>query len=155
MNDLDDKTVARFWAKVNKEGPVHPTLGTKCWLWAGAISGGYGLAWSGLRMIGAHRLSYEECRGKIPPGLHLDHLCRVPSCVNPEHLEPVTQQENTRRGIAGWNMAVKTHCPQGHEYAGDNLIVYRGQRHCRECGRARARIYIAKKRAAEKARLCG
>lgn len=45
-----------------------------------------------------HRLVYEALRGEIPKGLHLDHLCRTPACVNPWHLEPVTQQENVRRG---------------------------------------------------------
>jgi hypothetical protein len=41
---------------------------------------------------------YERERDPIPAGLHLDHLCRVRDCVNPEHLEPVTNAENLRRG---------------------------------------------------------
>jgi hypothetical protein len=66
--------------------------------------------------------------------MHLDHLCRVRACVNPDHLEPVTQAENIRRGhgYAAWQRA-KTHCPQGHPYAGDNLLIDQGRRRCRIC----------------------
>lgn len=54
----------------------------------------------GPEWIGAHRHSYQSLVGSIPDGLHLDHLCRVPACVNPEHLEPVTLAENNRRAAA-------------------------------------------------------
>ena len=78
----------------------------------------------------AHRVAYELQVGPIPVGLQLDHLCRVRSCVNPAHLEPVTSAENTRRGLR----AMKTHCPQGHPYAGENLLIRpTGQRRCRTC----------------------
>lgn len=71
-----------------------------CWLWKGAKSkGGYGY----LRVMGtptqAHRVFYERHKGAIPEGLHIDHLCRVRGCVNPDHLEPVTLAENGRRGL--------------------------------------------------------
>lgn len=78
---------------------------TACWIWTGAIASGtgYGQAHVGeipRRKIGAHRALYELHRGPIPAGLALDHLCRVRSCVNPDHLEPVTRAENDRRGAA-------------------------------------------------------
>jgi hypothetical protein len=69
---------------------------TPCWVWLGRIEpNGYGKRgkqW-------AHRISYERKYGPIPAGLDLDHLCRVPCCVNPDHLEPVTRSENNRRGV--------------------------------------------------------
>jgi len=72
-----------------------------CWLWLGARSQGYG-RYTPLGTQGqAHRVIYEMCRGPIPEGLEVDHLCRNHSCVNPAHLEPVTHQENQRRmGLA-------------------------------------------------------
>lgn len=75
---------------------------TPCWIWNGAPQSKAGYCRvhlrSGTRL--AHRASYEQFVGPIPEGLQLDHLCRVPSCVNPEHLEPVTHAENGRRGRA-------------------------------------------------------
>ena len=67
----------------------------------------------------------------------------------PEHLEPVTVRENLLRGEGPSALhAKKTHCPQGHPYAGDNLYIHptRGLRYCRTCGRERAAAkYRAKK----------
>lgn len=74
---------------------------TGCWLWEGATNpDGYGMVWSSERSkaIGAHRAYYMRYIGPIPNDYQLDHLCRTPLCVNPDHLEPVTQAENVRRG---------------------------------------------------------
>jgi len=69
-----------------------------CWMWTGGVTGhGYGAFWVGGRTLGAHRISYELYVGKIPDGLHLDHLCKQTLCVNPYHLEPVTLAENNKR----------------------------------------------------------
>lgn len=138
--------VERFWMKVNKAGPVHPTLGTACWLWTAAILPcGYGQ----FHNLKPHRISYELEVGPIPTGLVIDHLCRVRACVNPAHLEPVTQRENIMRGdgVAAKN-AVKTHCAIGHEFAGANLRVCKGQRICRECNRLAVNRYHARCRLA-------
>ena len=72
-----------------------------CWLWLLAKDkAGYGfMRERGGPMVYAHRALYENVNGPVPYGLQLDHLCRVPSCVNPDHLEPVTPAENCRRGV--------------------------------------------------------
>lgn len=69
-----------------------------CWIWTGAKTrGGYG----NLNLLGvttrAHRAAYMLLVGEIPVGLVLDHLCMTKACVRPDHLEPVTPAENTRR----------------------------------------------------------
>ncbi len=68
-----------------------------CWVWSGhSTRFGYGKFRSD-KTVYAHRYSYEKFVSQIPRGLHIDHLCSRPSCVNPIHLEPVTQAENNRR----------------------------------------------------------
>lgn len=85
-----------------------------------------------------HVATYEEWVGPVASGLTIDHLCRVRDCCNPEHLEPVTHRENLLRGdtVSARNVA-KTHCPQGHPYSGENLILRhypnRVGRVCRAC----------------------
>src|SRR5699024_1617461 len=92
------------------------------------------------RMKLAHRVSYETFAGPIPEGLDLDHLCRNRSCVNPEHLEPVTRSENLRRSPLMARGQDKTHCPHGHEYSPENTrITKAGARACRTCERKRNR----------------
>jgi hypothetical protein len=129
---LPESAQQRFWSKValpNEQG---------CMLWTGYItSQGYGRLSVRRRMMLAHRVSYELTFGLIPDGLPLDHLCRTPACVAPLHLEPVTQRENTLRGVgpAAVN-ARKTHCPQGHPYNEANTYLFRGSRNCRICHQA-------------------
>ena len=70
-----------------------------CWIWTGQTTiAGYGQFTRNRKTIYAHRAMYESEVGPIPEGLVIDHLCRTPSCVNPAHLEPVTNAENVRRG---------------------------------------------------------
>ena len=122
--------VERFEAKVMPE----PNSG--CWLWTGAVcKDGYGqFRWGpGSTFMGkAHRFAWEHYRGPIPEGMIIDHKCRNPFCVNPDHLEPVTYAENANRGLNG---VLKTHCKHGHPLTGDNLY-YHGQRRCRKCRQA-------------------
>lgn len=87
-----------------------------CWEWRAAkAGGGYGrFAPDGRRQVQAHRFAYEIVCGAIPDGLDLDHLCRNRGCVNPAHLEPVTRQENVRRGLAmesRWNRGLPSKNP--------------------------------------------
>lgn len=112
-----------------------------CWLWNGGKRRGYGYVYiaGSRRTTAAHRAVYTLLVGPIPHGLQLDHLCRVRHCVNPDHLEPVTQQENLLRGhTITAKSAAAVACPAGHPYEGDNLYVDpKGERRCRTCHRER------------------
>lgn len=122
-----------FWARVSKAED-------DCWRWIGVLDrAGYGrFAGGHYESDYAHRLSYIALVGPIPNGLELDHLCRVRNCVNPNHLEPVTHEENMRRGY--WAQA--THCVNGHPWNEPNMYRDReGKRRCRACGRKRVREY--------------
>lgn len=115
-----------------------------CWLWTGALNKGYGVFTSGYRIRSAHRWSYELHVGPIPDGLTLDHTCRVRRCVRPDHLEPVTQGENVRRGLIVALREKPTVCGNGHDLTQPGAIAVRHERgrtreRCRECERARGR----------------
>lgn len=85
----------RFWQKVRKDGPVHPILGTRCWLWtASNLNGRYGQLKIGDRMIRAHRVSYELHYGPIPDGMKCLHHCDNGFCIRPDHLFLGTQADN-------------------------------------------------------------
>ncbi len=123
---------------------IVPEPNSGCWLWTGTFAGKeYGQTfWNG-KSAYAHRTVYEILKGPIPEGLCIDHLCRVPSCVNPDRLEPVTMKENLRRGEhPGNGNKEKTHCPKGHLYSGENLYVRRkGWRQCRTCRTQQGILY--------------
>ena len=130
----------RFWEKV--------AITPSCWLWMGSKTlGGYGHVGLNGKYPLAHRLSYEWAIGPIPEGFQIDHLCRVRNCVNPKHLEAVTQQENIRRGDGGSFNREKTHCNNGHIYDAVNTYLKNdGGRQCLPC----QRIYDAKRYQARK-----
>ena len=138
---------SRFWSKVY-------AAPSGCWLWMGGKVGeGYGQYWeSSARPVRvAHRVSYEDLIGAIPTLLTLDHLCRVRNCVNPWHVEPVTQRENTLRGIGpSAKFARATHCVNGHPLTPENLqpvsTVPRWRR-CKICSLAIWRKSYYKRRA--------
>lgn len=111
-----------------------------CWLWVGnkqtTHKTTYGIFYKPIkRGILAHRFSYELFKGKIPKDKVIDHLCRNGLCVNPEHLEAVTNKENILRGEgAPAKNSRKTHCYKGHLLLGDNLrIRNHGRRICKTC----------------------
>lgn len=119
-------------------------LQNSCWLWAKSCNQkGYGKVWNkaSKKLEMAHRFMYEALVGEIPEGFILDHLCRVRRCINPKHLEPVTNRENILRGegIAAVNIK-KTHCKRGHLLSGTNVYMFRNKRICRTCNSARGII---------------
>lgn len=131
----------RYWAKVDKNGPVsdyRPDLGP-CWIWLGGDTGnGYGRFGTPSRL--SHRIAYELLVGPIPDELELDHLCRVTLCGNPSHLEPVTHRVNARRGYSPMGLnAARSHCRRGHLFDEANTRIYRNKRICRACLRDKKR----------------
>lgn len=112
-----------------------------CWMWTGAIDrDGYGKHSS----TTAHRAVYQTLVGPIPAGMTIDHLCRVRACVNPDHLEVVTNRENIARGFgitsAGhhrqplYRVPTVT-CKRGHAREQFTYTAPDGRRNCRECNR--------------------
>jgi hypothetical protein len=87
---------ARFWSRVNKNGPIHPELKTPCWLWTGSLKRRYGRFWVQGGDIRAHRYSYILHKGPIPEDLFVCHSCDVPICVNPDHLWLGTALQNNQ-----------------------------------------------------------
>lgn len=107
-----------------------------CWRWQGPkLPYGYGQFWlkkedGERKKWRIHCFTYTRLIGPIPEGKEIDHLCRVRDCCNPLHLEAVTHHENMLRATN----AIKTHCPQGHEYTVENArFRKRGSRDCRKC----------------------
>lgn len=131
----DPRVQARFWAKVNKTDT--------CWLWtAYRTRDDYGRFWLNGKLERAHRVSFWLAGREIPLGLVMDHLCRTPACVNPDHLEAVTISENTRRGDAAKYLPhdLHTHCKRGHEFTEQNIRwTSQGGRVCVACETERDR----------------
>ena len=123
----------------------------ECWLWTGAVDkDGYGRLWmnDGRRSAAAYIVAYELTFGSVPAGLMLDHLCRNRRCVNPTHLEPVTNEENLRRGIApNPYRYLSLWCNRGH-YRTTALtrFIPGGSIRCRLCERYDQRLQYEKKR---------
>lgn len=125
-----------FWGFLPErlERNIIPEPNSGCWIWMGNIDPrGYGRVMLHRISIFTHRLMYELIKGSIPESLVLDHLCRNPSCCNPDHLEPVTIGENLRRGECGKYQLKITHCPQGHPYNEANTYFNGKSRACRKC----------------------
>ena len=126
-------TQKRFWKYVAKT--------STCWVWTGSIKkDGYGELSGGMgrKMISPHRYSYELLIGNIPQGKQIDHLCRNRCCVNPKHLEVVSQKENILRGIVPTAInAKKKMCVNGHPFDSINTrITKSGNRLCVKCSRS-------------------
>lgn len=111
-------------------------LADGCWLWVGGQGDdGYGKFWNGSAHEGVYRFALRVLRGVDVRGRDVDHLCRRPSCANPDHLEAVTHRVNLLRGISPAAInARKTHCKHGHEFSPENTMLdNQGKRRCRRC----------------------
>lgn len=132
-----------------------------CWCWTRLNTWGYGMVdipvdaahlypRKKTRSQLAHRIAYYKIVGPIPGGLTIDHLCRVTSCCNPAHMEPVTAQENKARAER-----LRTHCKRGHPLSGDNLRpsgLKKGLRTCVACMRMHGRAHYWKDPEKQRAR---
>jgi hypothetical protein len=130
--------------------------GPPCWIYTGrdVTSQGYCRVKVDGKRVMVHRWMWEQVYGPIAPGLEIDHLCRVPACCNPEHLEPVTPRENQRRSFSPWGInARKTHCKRGHEFTPENTYLVKGTgRSCKECRRIRQATYQPQRSERQRAR---
>lgn len=132
--------------------------GNGCWVWTGQKNdAGYGKITVKGKPLYAHRVAYELWVGNIPADKEIDHLCNNKSCINFEHLETVTHQENIRRGYQQPGVIPantrKTHCPQGHPYDATNTYFRSdGGRTCKICRGKNQRAYVERNRIARNAR---
>lgn len=137
--DFTHKAIARFWSRVDTT--------ESCWAYSGPSFNqrGYGAFNYRYKRYAAHRVAYQLLKGDIPPEYVVDHLCRNVCCVNPQHLEAVTNHENVVvRGVVSPTSinARKTHCSRGHLFDDENTH-YKPQygrsvgiqRMCRVCDR--------------------
>lgn len=150
---MKETVLDRFLSKINKTDT--------CWLWTATKNHrGYGQFVYGKSAIQAHRFSYMIFCGPIPDGIFVCHACDVRECVNPEHLWLGTAQENTQDSMRKGRFTAHTRhvtCKKGHMKIGDNLMIVKGvkwtEHRCRIChrekGKIAARIYRAKKKAAQ------
>ena len=136
--------VARFKAKVVRDD----CMIDGCHIWtAYKATDGYGMIRNNGKMVIASRASYVIYNGEIPHGMQVCHRCDNPSCVNPAHLFLGSQSDNMKDAVAKGRQhyVKKTHCPQGHEYAGDNLYVRpnKAGRMCRICALKNNKFAVA------------
>jgi len=125
---------------------ISPEPNTGCWIWTGATQGlgEYGAIGIGGKLRYTHRVSYETFKGPISDGMEIDHLCGVSRCINPDHLEAVTREENMRR-----IKPRRPRCKKGHLFSDKTLAS--GARICCECRKVRGLKWYYKNKARKQA----
>ena len=136
--------VDRFFAKVNKDGPLFREDLGRCWEWVGAKdSSGYGnFTCSPSRTCKAHRFSFLLCFGwLLSHPYQIDHKCENTSCVRPSNLFCLLGKENNEKSNSASAINKrKTHCKHGHEFSDENTIRRNGKRYCITCEKERGRM---------------
>ena len=142
--DANPKTRLRNAPAIDRLMYRTALLNNGCWEWQGTKNPkGYGSIRRDMDgpKVAVHRLAYAEMVGPIPDGLEIDHTCFNRACVNPDHLEPVTHEENVNRGRRNQNHG-KTHCIHGHAFDEANTSIDTlGRRVCKTCSRNRTAKY--------------
>lgn len=141
--EIDPRDPAVYFASRCRE--TGNELGCIEWTGSRMPDNGYGRAHVNGEPGYAHRLAYQLHKGEIPDGMFIDHVCCNKWCVNPDHLEVVTNSENLSRFHERWKAGfqydkwkMKTHCKHGHEYTKENTYTYKNKkgtydRQCRKC----------------------
>ena len=145
--NIDKYPLLEVKTPIERFNGMYKVVKSGCWEWRkiSVDKKGYGRFVSEVGKF-AHRFSYHYHKGKLDPKLTIDHLCRNKRCVNPDHLEQVTQRENVLRGTAdAAKNVLKTHCKRGHKLSGKNLFVKKSKnghrkRYCMECKRLTNRL---------------
>ena len=127
-----------------------PEPNSGCWLWLGRLDERGYVQINLSPFIRAHHLACFLKHGKRPEGKEVDHICRVTSCVNPDHMRYLTPAENKARRIGVWS---RRFCAKGHPFSGDNVAIGvrtdhpdRVRRYCRTCQREKDRVKRLKQR---------
>lgn len=128
---------------------IMPEPMSGCWLWIGTRWAGYGKLSFAKKVEFAHRFVFKRYKGEIPENFVLDHLCRNPSCVNPDHLEAVTEKVNNNRGLGNQHKN-KLFCVRGHAFNEGNFHYIKGKyglrRICHACVKRRSKILVSERR---------
>lgn len=143
---LELERLPKSW-RIEFNGPYSELCKSNCWTWLGTINpDGYGRTTYKMYSCKAYKAVWLALGFENPSikNLDLDHLCRNRTCVNPNHLEPVTRAVNLRRSSLTWpgRNYMKTHCIRGHELTSDNCYSYTdksgvAKRQCRTCNKLR------------------
>ena len=129
---MNEKDFERFWLSYVRSD--------ECWIWIRTMfRDGYGAFHLEGKLRRAHRVSYERTHKIIlTPDQFLHHNCKNKACINPAHLEIVSQLTHTDSAIYG--NKEKTYCPHGHKYTPENTYWNRGNtRECLQCKLIRSR----------------
>ena len=130
---MREKSIARFWSKVDKNGPIRahcPELGP-CWVWTACLEQGYGRIWFEGSPKRAHRVAWEITHGSIPEGMCVCHKCDNPPCCNPNHFFLGTKADNTAdRDAKGRTAKGDTNGARLHP---EKLVIMRGE----DCGKSK------------------
>ena len=119
-----------------------------CDEWTGSLSHGYGqirIGGRGFTPSRVHRIVWMQDNDQIPDGLEVRHKCDNRACCNIEHLELGTRSDNVqdiiKRGRGRNQNIGKTHCHKGHEFNNENVYLYKGKRHCKQCQTTRSKEF--------------